>query len=48
MGGYNPGHLWNIKSKVILKPTQLPTAMTDSGGNLLTKKDDSMEHTKAL
>ena len=26
-GGYNPGHMWKLKSKIIPKPVQVPTVM---------------------
>ena len=39
-GGYNPGHLWRLKNKIIPKPPQVPTAMKGADGNLLTSKDD--------
>ena len=30
--GYNPGHLWKLKNKIIPKPVQVPTAMNDPCG----------------
>ena len=39
-GGYNPGHLWRLKDKIIPKPPQVPTAMKGADGNLLTSKGD--------
>ena len=39
-GGFNPGHLWRLKDKIIPKPPQVPSAMKGSDGSLLTNKDD--------
>jgi hypothetical protein len=44
-GGKNPGHLWKLKSKIIPKTPQVPTAMIGPNGKLLTTKEELEEHT---
>ena len=45
-GGYNPGHLWKLKSKIIPKQTQVPTAMIDpKSGKLFTNENDLKKYT---
>ena len=44
-GGKNPGHLWNLKKKIILKPPQVPIAMKSPTCGLLLTKEDIKEHT---
>ena len=44
-GGYNPGHLWRLKDKIIPRPPQVPTAMKGADGSLLTSKDDLKKET---
>ena len=45
-GGYNPGHMWRLKSKIIPKPVQVPTAMKDPvSGQLFTDDNELKKHT---
>ena len=44
-GGYNAGHLWKVKNKIIPKLIQVPTAMEGPNGNLLTDKEELKEAT---
>ena len=45
-GGYNPGHMWKLKSKIIPKPVQVPTAMIDpKSGKLVTADNELKKHT---
>ena len=45
-GGFNPGHMWKLKSKVIPKPVQVPTAMIDpESGKLVTADNELKKHT---
>ena len=47
-GGFNAGHMWNLKKKILPKAVNAPTAMRDSRGKLFTSKKDisnsSMEY----
>merc|ERR1712083_578266 len=42
-GGRNSGHLWKLKKKLIPRIQDPPTAIKNSDGNLLTKKDEIMD-----
>ena len=44
-GGTNPNHLWKLKSKIIPKPPQNPTAMKDPNGLIVTTEDELKKHT---
>ena len=44
-GGYNAGHLWKLKSKIIPKPNQVPTAMKLNDGTLLTGNEEIKSNT---
>ena len=44
-GGLNSGNLWRLKKKLNKKYPEPPTAMKDDSGNLLTEKNDILEHT---
>ena len=35
-GGWNPGHLWKLKTKISPRPVDPPTAIENSNGILLT------------
>jgi exonuclease III len=39
-GGYNPGHLWQLKKKLSPSHMEPPTAMKDSKGKLLTTDEE--------
>ena len=49
-GGFNSGHLWSLKNKLRPKVRNLPTAMLDQSGKLLTSaegiKQGAMNHFK--
>ena len=51
-GGFNSGHLWNIKNKQRPKVKNVPTAMVDKDGNLVTSpegiKQEAMKHFKEV
>ena len=52
-GGFNSGHLWKLKKKLIGKPNNPPTAIVDENGKLATTKQEiekvSLKHfTKVL
>ena len=42
-GGRTSGHLWKLKKKLIPRIQDPPTAIKNSDGNLLTKKDEIMD-----
>ena len=45
-GGFNPGHMWRLKSKIVPKPVQVPTAMNDpKSGKQVTVDSDLKKHT---
>ena len=45
-GGYNPSHLWKLKSKIMPKSTKVPTAMIDpQSGKLVTSENELKKHT---
>ena len=44
-GGYNAGHLWKLKNKIIPKPKYVPTAMKLNDGTLLTGNEEIKEAT---
>lgn len=44
-GGFNVGHMWNLKSKRIPKNSDVPTAMRDSSGKLITIQKDIQTET---
>ena len=45
-GGFNPGHMRRLKSKIVPKPVQVPTAMNDpKSGKLVTVNCDLNKHT---
>ena len=44
-GGYNAGHLWKLKNKIIPKPKQVPTAMKINDGTHLTGYEEIKEAT---
>ena len=39
-GGWNPGHLWKLKTKISPRPVDPPTAMENSNGILLTDQKE--------
>ena len=39
-GGFNSGHLWRLKHKLRKKVNNVPTAMLDKDGNLVTTSDE--------
>ena len=45
-GGFNPGHMWRLKSKIVPKPVQVPTAMNDpKSGKQVTLDSYLKKHT---
>ena len=42
-GGFNAGKLWKLKKKLSPRSTEPPTAMENSNGKLITKKEDILE-----
>ena len=44
-GGFNPGHLWKLKDKIIPKQCNVQTAMKDVNGKLVTNVEDIKKHT---
>ena len=44
-GGFNPGHIWKLKEKIIPKPSNVPTAMKDINGKLVTNVEEFKKHT---
>ena len=44
-GGLVSGNLWRLKNKLNKKYPEPPTAMKDDSWNLLTEKNDILEHT---
>ena len=42
-GGFNAGKLWKLKKKLSPRSTEPPTAMENSSGKLITKKEDILE-----
>ena len=44
-GGYNPGHIWRLKEKIIPRPPQVPTTMKVADGSLLISNDDLKKET---
>ena len=51
-GGFNSGHLWRLKNKLRKKINNVPTAMVDKGGNLVTTSEGikklTMDHFKKV
>ena len=51
-GGYNPGHLWNLKKKLSPQQCDPPTAMYDGKGNILTEdidiRNEAVKHFKTV
>ena len=44
-GGLNVGNMWKLKSKITPKVSNVPTAMKDSEGKLMTSKNDIQKET---
>ena len=44
-GGFNPNHLWKLKRKIFPKPCNVPTAMKDPNGKLITDVDGFKKNT---
>ena len=44
-GGFNPNHLWKLKHKILPKPCNVPTAMNNLNGKLITNIDEIKKNT---
>ena len=44
-GGFSVGHMWKLKSKIIPKVSDVPTAMRGTSGKLITSQKDIQKET---